>query len=399
MNAVTNPYEPHWKERDDCTEAQWRAQHELREQRTIELAKRGLVEEQRKIEKLRDRGALFAISHSGGKDSQTMAIKIQKLVPQDQIVWVHAPLKGVEWAGGIEQILRYKPRNIPLLFAEAIDEVEAQKWLLEWVVRRGAWPSKSIRWCTSDFKRGPIRREIKRYADAHGYTIIVDAEGLRAEESDDRARRPALEPLEAEHGVKSRALGLKREWYSWSPIKWDSTQDVFETIHRAGQIPMWTYVEGMTRSSCAFCIMASIADLRRATELAPEVYAGYVAVEKFVGHTIQTRRGTREQRQAYAREHHLGKEWADKKSSVMRYPLESVTGVQADPALVRKYLRRLEKTGKIRDPEFAGKTAYRHAMRKGVTTERLRVLRTRHALGQMRLGVAEDGARLIGDES
>jgi len=284
-----NPYEPRWKPRGLCTEAQWRSQEALRRQRRKEIANRRLVEAQREIERLRDRGALFAISHSGGKDSQVMAIKIHALVPDEQIIWIHCPLKGVEWAGGVEQVRRYKPRNVPLIFADAIDEMEAQKWLLDWVIRRGMWPSKTRRWCTSDFKRGPIRREIRRYADKHGYHIIVDAQGLRAEESTDRASRAAFEPLASEHGNVSRALGKKREWYSWSPIKWDSTKEIFTAIHEADQIPMWTYLEGMTRSSCAFCIMGSMGDLRRAAQLAPKLYAAYVAVEKYIGHTINTR--------------------------------------------------------------------------------------------------------------
>jgi 3'-phosphoadenosine 5'-phosphosulfate sulfotransferase (PAPS reductase)/FAD synthetase len=382
-----NPFTPKWKDPDELTKREAKQQAELRAMRRSEIARRGLVEAQKEIKSLRDRGALFVISHSGGKDSQTMAIKIHQLVPDDQIVWVHAPLKGVEWAGGMQQIKRYKPPGVPLLLADAIDEEEEQKWLLEWVIMKGAWPSPGQRWCTSDFKRGPIRREVRRYADAHGYHIIVDAQGLRAQESQDRAARAAFEPLATEHGKKSRALGIEREWYAWSPIKWDSTEEIFQTIHEAGQTPMWTYVEGMTRSSCAFCIMASRGDLTRAAQLAPDLYAAYVAVEEHIGHTIHTRRGKRHEREAYALRHRLGKDWADDPSAVMRYPLEEVTGIQADPRSVRKYLRRIERTGKLRKPEVAGEKAYRRARRRPFDPERMRALRRPPELRQMLLGV------------
>ena len=53
------------------------------------------------------------------------------------------------------------------------------------------WPSKSARWCTSDAKRGPIERELRRYLKAHPRFEgrLVNALGLRHDESPDRARR------------------------------------------------------------------------------------------------------------------------------------------------------------------------------------------------------------------
>jgi hypothetical protein len=47
-------------------------------------------DELRTIETLRDRGALFVISHSAGKDSQAQTILVRSLVPAAQIVVVHA---------------------------------------------------------------------------------------------------------------------------------------------------------------------------------------------------------------------------------------------------------------------------------------------------------------------
>ena len=45
-----------------------------------------------KARELRDAGALFVVSHSGGKDSQAMFLKIRELVPEDQILVVYAEL-------------------------------------------------------------------------------------------------------------------------------------------------------------------------------------------------------------------------------------------------------------------------------------------------------------------
>ncbi|MDE0033995.1 MAG: hypothetical protein OXU75_12795 [Deltaproteobacteria bacterium] len=50
------------------------------------------------------RGALVATNSSGGKDSQAMTILLARIVPHDQLVVVHAPLRVVEWPGTIEHI-------------------------------------------------------------------------------------------------------------------------------------------------------------------------------------------------------------------------------------------------------------------------------------------------------
>jgi 3'-phosphoadenosine 5'-phosphosulfate sulfotransferase (PAPS reductase)/FAD synthetase len=377
-----NPYEPKWKP----------GQGKLRRQRAKEISERGdVAEAQAKIEKLRDRGALFVVSHSGGKDSQAMALKVHQLVPPEQIVWIHAPLKGVEWAGIIEQIRRYKPEGVPLLFADAVDKYGEQKYLLDFIIHRGMWPSKGIRVCTSDFKIGPIKRDAGRYADAHGFTIIVDAQGLRAQESPDRSNRPTLKTYKKIHGVKRRATGQALEYYEWLPIKWDTADEVFGAIEDAGQVPMWTYLEGMERASCALCILASIPDLRRAAELAPDLYALYVAVEQYIGHTIQTRRGRPAEREAYAKEHGLSQAWLDDPDAVMRYPLESVTGIKADPKLVKANLAYLKKHGVV-PPEIteAGTKAYKSHKKRaaGVSVERLMApLREKRRYGQMEFGI------------
>ena len=109
------------------------------------------------------RGALVSISTSGGKDSRAMTILLARIVPQDQIVAVHAPLGEVEWPGTVEHIEVTLPKDVPLILAP----VASGKTRLERVEERRMWPSNSIRWCTSDFKTGPIERELRRYLKAN----------------------------------------------------------------------------------------------------------------------------------------------------------------------------------------------------------------------------------------
>lgn len=52
-----------------------------------------------KIQDFIEQKALFVINHSGGKDSQAMMIELLKLIPQDQLLVVHASLGDIEWEG------------------------------------------------------------------------------------------------------------------------------------------------------------------------------------------------------------------------------------------------------------------------------------------------------------
>ena len=228
-------------------------------------------------------GALVAVNHSGGKDSQCMTILLSRIVPRGQIVAVHAPLGEVEWPGTVEHIEATLPVGVPLVFAP----VASGKTLLERVEERGLWPSSTARWCTSDFKAGPIQRELRRYLKAHPRFggRLVNAMGMRAEESPARARK-------APWRRNDRMSVAGREVFDWLPVFDLSTADVFRVIRDAGQSPHWAYAAGMTRLSCSFCILASRADLRRAAELRPDLYRAYAELEQRIGHTLSPTRRT-----------------------------------------------------------------------------------------------------------
>lgn len=227
-----------------------------------------------KIIALRDRGALFVISHSGGKDSQAMAAVVRELVPDAQILVVHAALGDVEWEGVLEHI-QATTTALPLVLAHAASTF----W--DMVDRRQMFPSPKNRQCTSDLKRGPIEREVRRYLAAHPEFagLVVMCMGMRAQESTSRAK---LETLK----LSTSNSKAGREWYDWLPIHDLTERDVFAIIAQAGQEPHWAYAAGMTRLSCCFCIMASQGDLTTAAKLNPELYARYVAKERELGFTL-----------------------------------------------------------------------------------------------------------------
>lgn len=219
------------------------------------------------VKALVDRGALFVVNHSGGKDSQAMFAYVRKHVPREQVVVVHAILRDVEWDGIVDHI----KANIDVPFHSC----SARRSLLEMIEERGMFPSPSQRQCTSDLKRGPIEKVIRHL----GAKLIVNCMGMRAEES---ASRSKLVPLK----LSARNSKAGREWYDWLPIHDWLIGKVFAEIAAAGQVPHWAYAAGMSRLSCCFCIMSSKADLKVAAGLNPALYERYVRLERSIGQVM-----------------------------------------------------------------------------------------------------------------
>lgn len=238
----------------------------------------------------RDAGALFVANLSGGKDGQVMFIHLLEHIPASQILAVHATLGESEWPGALEHAqAQAEAAGVPFLVAQA------GKTFLGMVERRfesrpevPSWPSSSTRQCTSDLKRGPITREVRRYAKARGITRIVNCMGMRAAESSARAKKqPWAE--HPEHGVAGRS------WYDWLPVHELSTAEVFETIQNAGQEPHPAYALGNDRLSCVFCLFGSPGDLRNGALQNPKLYARYVGLEKKTGYTLHMSRRSLEE--------------------------------------------------------------------------------------------------------
>lgn len=236
------------------------------------------------IAALVEAGALFVSNHSGGKDSQAMLIKLLEVVPPQQLVVVHASLGPMEWPGALELAQKQaEDAGLPFIVAKAA------KTLLEMVERRfenrpevPSWPSASTRQCTSDLKRGPIQREVRRYAKANGFKTIVNCLGLRAEESPGRAKRKEFSQMGISNSVNT--------WLEWLPVHELLTPEIFSVIREAGQEPHYAYALGNERLSCVFCIMASRNDIRNGGREHPELLSQYDAMEKRTGYTMHMNR-------------------------------------------------------------------------------------------------------------
>jgi len=242
---------------------------------------KALIDNYDRFKEMVDAGALVFVNHSGGKDSMAMYEVIAPLVPEENLVVIHADLGDeVEWAG-VKDHIRDNIDGRPLEIARAIYKDGTDKNLLDYVERRGMWPSSAARYCTSDLKRGPIEKVIRRIAKERGKTLIVDCIGYRSEESPARAKLSAWK-----HDEKNSKAG--RTWIKFSPILDLTEADVWRIIDGAGKKRHWAYDKGMKRLSCVFCVLAGENDLRTAAKLAPpELVKRYTNLEKKIGHTFK----------------------------------------------------------------------------------------------------------------
>lgn len=233
------------------------------------------------VQTLVDRGAMFVLNHSGGKDSQAMYLHMRQFIPKAQMVIVHADLGAVEWAGAVDHIKATTD-------GEPLHICRSRRDLLQMIEERGMFPSPSQRQCTSDLKRGPIERTIRAISKATGNKLIVNCMGMRAEES---SKRKSMVPFK----FSKRNSKAGREWYDWLVIQDWLEGEVFGFIAKCGQKPHLVYSLGMSRFSCVFCIMASAKDLQTAARLAterpellndPHLYRKYVGLERSTGQVM-----------------------------------------------------------------------------------------------------------------
>ena len=233
--------------------------------------------------------ALFFVSTSGGKDSQIMSITVRKLIPEEQIIYVHANLgEDIEHTGIVEHIKKDLPDKADFHIVK-----NERKDFTDMVLLRGMFPSAATRQCTSDLKTSQIEKLIRKVMNEKGAKVGFNVTGLRSEESVPRAKRSPLFV-----NKKLTGKGKKRVVYDWLPVFHLTEQQVFEQICEAGQEPFHIYgiinknnkpkrvFNGNRRTSCKFCILGCTSDLENAAKWYPEEYAKLSALEEVTAHSM-----------------------------------------------------------------------------------------------------------------
>lgn len=227
---------------------------------------------------------IILINTSGGKDSQTMlrevATQAAAQAVTDRMTVLYCNLGRVVWPGTAE-LARRQAEHYGLRF---IERTRTQGDLLDHVRERGMWPSAAARYCTSEHKRGVAYKVIIELVAERGAVghrpRVLNCMGLRAAESTARARRPALK-------FEKKPSSGRREVWTWLPIHDWTTQQVWASIDASGVPYHWAYDLGMSRLSCALCVLSSNADLLLAIQHNPALAHEYAKVEAEIGHDFR----------------------------------------------------------------------------------------------------------------
>ena len=253
-------------------------------------ADRGVVTD-RDIALALHHNAAVAIGVSGGKDSCALAFATVKhlnaIGHTGQRILIHSDLGRVEWRDSLPTCERLSAQlGIALVTVRRKAGDMMDRWLVRWDnnIERYAdlscvkvilpWSTPSMRFCTSELKTAVICSELKRRFVGQ---TIVSASGIRRQES---AKRKLAPVSKAQPKLASRKAGTAG--LDWHPIIDWSHADVFASLAAHGFELHEAYTRyGMSRVSCAFCIMSNGDDMIAAAtcEDNHDLYREMVALE------------------------------------------------------------------------------------------------------------------------
>lgn len=229
---------------------------------------------------------LIIINSSAGKDSLVAIHEVCRLAeeqgyPKEQIIVSHQDLGEMEWEGTIELVKEQADFfGLRLITSKRRDFKGYEETLLEYVLRRGKWPARNQRYCTSDFKTGPGGRVVIAVTKEFGKCSILYVFGFRKEESPARASKKIF-------SINKKWTTQKRRVYDWLPIHTMTSREVWKII-KDNKLPYhFAYDLGMPRLSCVFCIFSPFDALVLAGKANPELLDRYIEVEKKIGHTFR----------------------------------------------------------------------------------------------------------------
>lgn len=223
-------------------------------------------------------------SHSGGKDSQAGLASLVRMGLKDKIVIVHADLGDMEW-----EPMHHWIESIS--FGIPVHVVRADFDFFGMVRKYERLPSGNNQFCTDMLKTEPIKAFIHDYMYKNNLKVAINATGMRAEESERRAKKKPFTLSKGDHtsGMHMVKKHSEHTVYDWLPIFKYTTEEVFEEIKNADQEPHKIYSMGFSRLSCVFCVNGRIGEHKKAAQLRPELAQKMIDLEKEIGRAIRVK--------------------------------------------------------------------------------------------------------------
>jgi 3'-phosphoadenosine 5'-phosphosulfate sulfotransferase (PAPS reductase)/FAD synthetase len=193
------------------------------------------------------RGRPVVASLSGGKDSTALALLLREAEIPHVRIFADTGFEHPTTYDYLE-LLRERLGEITTVRNEALwrDARPGEEGMLTLIRRKQMFPSRQRRFCTELLKLAPVKAYLDEVDDE-----VVNAVGVRADESASRARMPEWEWSE----------GLDVE--VWRPLLSATFADVVEIHRRHNMPPNPLYLEGARRVGCNPCIFSGKHDVRQ----------------------------------------------------------------------------------------------------------------------------------------
>ena len=212
---------------------------------------------------------VVAAGVSGGQDSDVLAIEVSRVLKsrdfRGTFVLIHSDLGLIEHKESLPQCRRLAAHVDAELFVVQPLLPMLERWEkrrvdntfrfenLERVKLLSPWSSADMKFCTSEEKVAPITQFLKNRFPGK---FIINAVGLRREESTNRKKKPVWQENKLLRGKKLQTDGI-----DWFPIL-DYLKEHVAAVHFCEHFSRHpVYEKGNERISCVFCVLGSRNDL------------------------------------------------------------------------------------------------------------------------------------------
>jgi len=233
------------------------------------MAKKNQIEEPPPQPDPNDPNVKIVASISGGKDSTAMSLWLTEQGLDHVRVFA-----DTGWEH--ESVYTYVRETLPP-FVGHIHEIKSELGFPDMVRKKGMFPSKRRRFCTSELKVKPILLFLEEQQEQNGGHEVINCVGIRALESVQRSKMPEWE--------YNHSMGL----WVWRPLIDWTVEDVLN-LHNKHNVPVNPlYHKGFSRVGCWPCVFANKKNIARIAEMDPERIDFIRELEKEVQATAEAR--------------------------------------------------------------------------------------------------------------